>query len=70
MSSVVIAETDGRVLSALLTILEVTGCETTSSPSLEAAIVVAERDGIDVLVIGPSLVDEAALSVAENLRAV
>jgi len=69
MNSVVIAETDNDVVSTLIGILGSAGFETARALSVASALGTAERDGFDVVIVGPSLADDGTLALVDRLRA-
>jgi len=68
MASIAIAETDNAIVSALSGVLREAGMESVHTASINAALDVAGESGLDVLIIGPSCVGEAALDATEALR--
>lgn len=68
MTSIILAETDGVIGSALSRALQQAGMDPLVVSSVNAALEIARTSGLDVLIIGPSCVDESALDVTESVR--
>lgn len=70
MNSVIIAEPDEEIREALALAIGAAGSVTRQVDGLDTVAGLASSGELDLLVVGPSLVDDAALGIAQKLRSI